>query len=101
MRQHIYAATAILSLSLWLFVAAAELWTPLHAWLHGGSIPVNDDCAIVALIHGKIQTPPCNVPVVVPTTWIEVAPRIVTSVFCQVIEELPQGRGPPLSLLPS
>ena len=64
MRQRFYAATAILSLAVWLFMAAAETCIPLHAWLHGGAIPDNDDdCAIVALIHGKIETTPCDVPV--------------------------------------
>ena len=96
LRQRIYAATAILSLAVWLFMAAAEVWTPLHAWLHGGSIPDNDDdCAIVALIHGKIETTPCDVPVVVSATWVETTPRMEISVFCPAIENLPPGRAPP------
>jgi hypothetical protein len=95
-RQRFYAATAILSLAVWLFMAAAETWTPLHAWLHGGSIPDNDDdCAIVALIHGKIETTPCDVPVVIPAIWVEATPRIEISVFCPAIENLPPGRAPP------
>ena len=73
-------------------MAAAETWTPLHAWLHGGSIPDNDDdCAIVALIHGKIETTPCDVPVVVPATFVETTPRMEISVFCPAIENLPLG----------
>jgi hypothetical protein len=96
LRQRIFAATAILSLAVWLFMAAAEVWTPLHAWLHGGSIPDNDDdCAIVALIHGKIETTPCDIPVVIPATWVETTPRIEISVFCPAIENLPLGRAPP------
>jgi hypothetical protein len=95
-RQRFYAATAILSLAVWLFMAAAETSTPLHAWLHGGSIPDNDDdCAIVALIHGKIETTPCDIPVVIPATWVETTPRIEISVFCPAIENLPPGRAPP------
>ena len=95
MRQRLYAATAILSLAVWLFMAAAEMWTPLHAWLHGGSIPDNDDCAIVALVHGKIETTPCDVPVVMSVAWVEAIPHIEISVFCPVIENLPLGRAPP------
>ena len=96
MRQRFYAATAILSLAVWLFMAAAETWTPLHAWLHGGSIPDNDDdCAIVALIHGKIETTPCDVPVVMPATCVEATPRMEISVFCPVVENLSLGRAPP------
>jgi len=95
MRQRLYAATAILSLAVWLFMAAAEMWTPLHAWLYGVSIPDNDDCAIVALVHGKIETTPCDVPVVMSVAWVEAIPRIEISVFCPVIENLPLGRAPP------
>jgi hypothetical protein len=96
LRQRFYAATAILSLAVWLFMAAAETWTPIHSWLHGGSIPDNDDdCAIVALIHGKIETTPYDVPVVIPATLLEATPHVEISVFCPAIENLPPGRAPP------
>jgi len=96
MRQRFYAATAILSLAVWLFMAAAEMWTPLHVWLHGGAIPDDDDCAIVALVHGKIETMPGDIPVVIPATWVETTPRIeISVVFCPAIENLPLGRAPP------
>lgn len=94
-RQRFYAAAAILSLAIWMFMAAAEVWTPLHAWLHGGSIPDNDECAIVLLSHGKVQTAPCDAPTVIQTTWFEAAPRIEISVFSTAIEYLPLGRAPP------
>ena len=55
-----YRAAGVLSLALWLFMAAAELYSPLHAWMHGGAIPKEDnDCAIVLIAHGKIDTAPC------------------------------------------
>lgn len=77
-------------------MAATETWTPLHSWLHGGTIPDNDnDCAIVALAHGKIETTPCDIPLVLPATWVETASRPEISVFCPVIENLPRGRAPP------
>jgi hypothetical protein len=96
LRQRFYAATAIFSLAVWLFMSVAEVWTPLHAWLHGGTIPDNDDdCAIVALIHGKIETTPCDIPVVLPATCVKTTPRIEISVFCLAIENLPLGRAPP------
>jgi len=76
-------------------MAAAEVWTPLHAWLHGGSVPDDDDCAIVALVHGKIDTTPCDVPIVVPATFIEITACVEISVFGPVIENLPLGRAPP------
>lgn len=91
----------MVSLVMWLFMAVAETWTPLHAWLHGGFIPDNDDdCAIVALIHGKIETTPCDVPVALPATFVEATPRVEISVFYPTIENLPQGRAPPLIASP-
>ena len=94
-RRRNYAATAVLSLALWLFMAAAENWTPLHAWLHGGAIPDGDDCAIVLLTHGKIESPAANVPVIAPAVLIEAAPTVEFLVDCPTIENLPPGRAPP------
>jgi hypothetical protein len=90
-------AAGVLSLSLWLFMAAAELHTPLHAWLHGGTIPDDDDdCAIVAIAHGKIETVACDIPVVAPITWIEVTPCVKFSVFIPANTNLSFGRAPPV-----
>jgi len=95
-------AVGVLSLAVWLFLATAELCTPLHAWLHGGTIPENDDdCAIVAIAHGKVETAACAAPAALPVAWIEAAPRIEFSVLSTAVELLPDGRGPPVSLLPS
>lgn len=97
MRQRFYVATGILSLAIWLFLAAAEIHRPLHAWLHGGSIPDNDDdCAIVAISHGNIDSVACDAPAVVPVTWIEIVPRIELSVFHIAMALLPDGRAPPV-----
>ena len=96
MRQRLYLAAGVLSLAIWLFMAAAELYTPLHAWLHGGTIPDDDDdCAIVAIAHGKIETAPVAVPVAAPVVWIEVPLRIEFSVVRTTITLLPNGRAPP------
>jgi hypothetical protein len=95
-RERIFFAAGALSLALWLFMAAAELYTPLHAWLHGGTIPEDDDdCAIVAIAHGKIETTPFDVPAVLPVAWIEVTPRIEFSVFIPANTNLSFGRAPP------
>ncbi|MGH7952728.1 MAG: hypothetical protein ACREFE_12540, partial [Limisphaerales bacterium] len=63
-RKHFFRATAIFSLALWMFMAVAENYEPLHAWLHGGAIPHDDNCAIVALTHGKVEATVCDVPIV-------------------------------------
>jgi len=95
-RQRVYLATAVLSLAVWLFMAAAEIYSPLHAWLHGGTIPKGDDeCAVVAIAHGKIETVAPVTVVPVPATWIEVIPPIEPSVFGTTLNILPDGRAPP------
>lgn len=78
-------------------MAAAEIHRPLHAWLHGGTIPNDDDdCAIVAIAHGKIEAAPCAVPVVAPVTWIEITPRVEFYVLIPADKNLPPGRAPPV-----
>jgi hypothetical protein len=95
-RERIFFAAGVLSLAIWLFMATAEICTPLHAWLHGGTIPKDDDdCAIVAIAHGKIEAAPCAAPAVLPATWIEIAERTEISVFIPADKNLLPGRGPP------
>jgi hypothetical protein len=96
MRERIFVAWAVLSLAVWLFMAAAEIYSPIHAWLHGGTTPKDDDdCAIVAIAHGKIETVSADIAVPVPVTWIEITPQIKSSVFSATITLLPNGRAPP------
>jgi hypothetical protein len=97
-RQRLYLATGILSLAVWLFMAAAEIYSPLHAWLHGGSVPDDDDCAIVAIAHGRIEMTPCDISIVVPVTWVEITPRAEFSVFIPASKNLSFGRAPPALL---
>jgi hypothetical protein len=92
-----FTATAILLLALWLFVAAAETYAPLHAWLHGGTIPDNDNCAVVAVTHGNVEPVVYATPEVIPVVWVEIAPRIEFSVFRPSTALLPDSRGPPVS----
>jgi hypothetical protein len=95
-RERIFLAAGVLSLALWLFMATAEICTPLHAWLHGGTIPKDDDdCAIVAIAHGKIETAPCAAPAVLPVAWIEIAERTEFTIFIPADKNLLPGRGPP------
>ncbi len=81
---------------MWLFLAATEVCTPLHAWLHGGTIPDNDDCAVAAIAHGKMQTVASAAPAVMRVIWTETGPRFETLVFRPATAFLPEGRGPPV-----
>jgi hypothetical protein len=95
-RRRLHLATGALSLAMWLLIAFAEIHPSLHAWLHGGAIPLNDDdCAVVAIAHGKVDLAICEVPVVVPITPVEVTPRVEFSVFIRTVENLLSGRAPP------
>jgi hypothetical protein len=96
MRRRLYAATGVLSLAMWLLLTVAEGYTPLHAWIHGGSIPDNDDCAIVALAHGQVDSPVADVPTVAQIIGIEVTPHVEFSAFSPAIKNLPSGRAPPV-----
>lgn len=91
-----HTATAALSLAMWLLLTVAEAYPALHAWLHGGTIPDNDDCAVVAVAHGKVETVACDVPAVVPVATVEIVLLPVFSVFRPAGVFLPDGRGPPV-----
>jgi hypothetical protein len=94
-RRRLHAATAGLSLALWLVMTVAETCPSLHAWLHGGSIPDNDDCAVVAVAHAKVQVVTSDAPVVIPVLGVEIVPRVGASVSHLATTFLPDGRGPP------
>jgi len=94
-RRHFHTAIAVLSLALWMLMVTAEACPALHAWLHGGAIPDDDDCAVVAIAHGKVETVDCIVFVTVPVPWVEVTPRFEIQSFSPAIASLPNGRAPP------
>jgi hypothetical protein len=95
-RERIFFAAGVLSLAIWLFMAAAELYTPLHAWLHCGTIPKDDDdCAIVCIAHGKVETGPVAAPLAAPVVWIEIPLRVEFFAFSAGTVLLPNGRAPP------
>ena len=56
----------------------------------------DDDCAIVAIAHGKVDPVRAMFRSPLPVAWIEVAPRVEFSVFSQAVENLPPGRAPPV-----
>ena len=99
LRAQLHRAAAGLALAVWLLVSAAEICPALHAWLHGGSIPDDDDCAVVAIALGHVDTGICDIPPVTPVMGIEVVvPQIQLRAFAPAIENLPLGRGPPHSV---
>ncbi len=85
-----------MSLAVWLLLTAAEGYPALHAWLHGGTIPDNDDCAVVALVHGKVEASVVYAPMVLPVSGIEIPSRVDSLMVCPSPVLLPDGRGPPV-----
>ncbi len=94
--RSLFAAAAVLSLFLWLFMLAAQTWTPLHAWLHGSAIPDNDDCAVAAMVHGKVDSAGFDISVPASIVWMEVTTGIEIAAFHPSIAHLPSGRAPPV-----
>lgn len=94
-RQRLHAATAGLTLAVWLLVSAAEICPPLHAWMHGGSIPDDDDCAVVAIALGHVDSGTVEVPPLQPVFVHEIVLRPEVSVFQSVSVPLPNDRAPP------
>jgi len=93
--RRFHAVVAGFSLALWLFLLVAETCTPLHAWLHGGSIPENDSCAIAALAHGNVELVSFGDSLAVPVTPIENSSWLIVFHCSSVIAFLPAGRAPP------
>jgi hypothetical protein len=94
-RRKLFVATGALSLALWLVLTVAEGYPPLHAWLHGGKIPDNDDCAIVMIHHGKVDTTPVSVNVFVTLVLPFAGALSPVPVFAPVHYSLLPGRAPP------
>jgi hypothetical protein len=88
----------LVCLAMWLFMAAAEAWTPLHAWLHGGVIPDNDDCPIAMLHQGKVDNTVVAMTVAVVVGLAISTLAVFSSQFIPSLP-LPNVRGPPICRL--
>lgn len=96
-RVYLHCATGLLSLFVWLFMATAEVCPPLHEWLHGGSIPDDDHCAVAAIAAGHVHVDVADIQPTAPVALIEVTPRVAVTVFVSSERHLPDGRAPPAS----
>ena len=96
--RFLYRSAAVLSLVLWLALAAAEAWGPFHAWLHGGSIPDTDNCPVAALQQGKLVSSAVAAVVVLFLASIVAFRFVVFPPFVASLP-LPDVRGPPVDRL--
>jgi hypothetical protein len=96
-REFIHRVTGAVALFVWLFMATAEICTPLHAWLHGGSIPDDDDCPVVAIATGHVHVAVVQVQAPAPGLLTEITPRVEVAIFVPRQKILPNDRAPPVS----
>jgi hypothetical protein len=95
-RGYLHRVTGAVALFVWLFMATAEISTPLHEWLHGGSIPDDDDCAVKMLASGHVHVAVCEVQPPMPVLLVEITPRVEITVFVPAQKVLPNERAPPV-----
>jgi hypothetical protein len=96
-REYLHRVAGAVALFTWLFMATAEICTPLHAWLHGGTIPDDDDCPVVAIAAGHVHVTIYHVEPVLPVAFIEITPQEIIPSFVPAEKVLPNDRAPPVS----
>jgi hypothetical protein len=73
----------------------------LHHALHPDSNSSEHDCAVTMFAHGQVNSPVVEVVAIIPVAPVEFLPLTSVSAFNALVETLPPGRGPPVSLLHS
>jgi hypothetical protein len=86
---------AALLIGLVLSMAALASSETLHKLIHHDAEEAGHECAVTLFAHGHIESAACDVPVVLPTTFVETTPHFEFFVFSTAIENLPPGRAPP------
>ena len=97
-------AKAVLSVFLILqilLLLAMSACPALHHALHHDSDRADHDCAVTMFAHGHMDSSIVDVAVTLPTAPIQFVPLTSVPVFHELVETLPPGRAPPLSLRPS
>jgi hypothetical protein len=97
-------AKAVLSTFLILQILALLALTAcptLHHALHHDSDRVDHDCAVTMFAHGHADSSIVEVAATLPVAPAQFIPLTSTPVFHDLVEALPPGRAPPVSLLHS
>lgn len=95
-RRRLQCVVGALALFTWLFMATAEICPSLHAWLHGGTIPDDDDCPIMAMATSHVDPGVCTIEPVLPVAFIGITPPPKIIAFVPSERILPNERAPPL-----
>ena len=89
-------ALSVLLMALVLLLNALAASETLHKLIHHDADEAGHHCAVTLFAHGQVDSAGGDVPVAIPTAWIETAPSIIFSVPSTAIENLPPGRAPPV-----
>jgi len=93
-------ALALLLVWLVLLLNAMAAAPALHELIHRDADSAGHSCAATLFAHGYVESAVCDVPAVLPATFVEAAPRLTFFVFSARIDNLPPGRAPPPVVAP-
>jgi hypothetical protein len=99
-RQFSKSLVAVLLVGMVLFVATLASSESLHKLIHSDADEAGHQCAVTLFAHGHVESAACDVPVVLPATFVETTPHLEFSIFSSTIENLPPGRAPPAVVSP-
>ena len=86
---------AALLVGLVLLLNAMAVAPALHELIHKDADEPGHECAVTLFAHGHIESPVCDVPVVLSAAFVTTTPLLIFPIFSSVIENLPPGRAPP------
>jgi len=90
------AFIALLLAGMVLLLDAMAACPALHELIHKDADKAGHECAVTMFAHGKVESATVEIPVVVTMVLIEATTQIEFSVYSTAIENLPQGRAPPV-----
>jgi hypothetical protein len=96
-KQRGHAVVASLLAGLVLLLNAMAAGPALHELIHKDAGKSDHECAVTMFAHGQMGSALADVPLVAPQIFAENLPALTISVFRPAIENLPAGRGPPVS----
>jgi hypothetical protein len=95
------AVISALLIALVLMLDALAASPALHALVHNDANQSGHQCVVTLFAHGQVEAATPTVDVPAPALNIVGSAPFQISVFAPAIENLPAGRGPPASPLPS
>lgn len=95
---HGKAVIASLLVALVLLLDAMAACPALHELIHQDASSSQHQCVVTLFAHGQVDSASVEVSTVAPLVSVETTPQFQFSVFAPAIENLPAGRGPPVSV---